>query len=710
MTDKVDRTPDLRDLVALLRRRWKLIAACAMTGALLAVLIGASMQPHYTAKVQLLVGRSDIGPADVFVEAVVDTHVELILSPSHLREVLKSLADDPRSSGLGTPPPPPLSIMVEKVLEKLREASARILLFDDAPPVAQMTEGAAGDNAPDELQPIDFELLQANLHVYKEQRSRVIAVTFTANDPETAAIIANRVAELYVSRGRDRLLARSERLKKELAERIPSARAALERAESAVRDHRIAGGLLDQNSFETIERQISELRRQLAIDLPKLGEEVDVRLAPLRHRQEPQEDPAQPFKILGDHRIANGFRRETEPNTGADHASRRGDPLLREPSRRVADETVAPPSSDRNALQERMHRTLQRLESLEHSRKSLREAETKLRELEREANASTQLYENLLRRQTELFAQDQVQQEAHIVSAALPPEFPSSPSPVLFVLPAFVAFAMGGGLTAVVMEQLGRRVRGERDVEESIGVPCIGLVPRRRRFQLRHVRRDLIDNPFNIYGEAVRSVVATAMSRRRGPARQRRFQNCAVFAITSSDKSEGKTTLAVSFAVTAGALGQRVLLIDLDFRNPGIAKAFCGLGKDGTSEARGADAAARGVKRIAELGIDCLPLADRRELAFSYLSTDQLLNILDEFKDRYDCIVIDSPPLLGATEARAIVSVADNVIFAVKWGATDIDIAGRALRQLQHAGVKDLQRRVFGVITYVNARKHRFYQ
>src|SRR5690606_10153346 len=109
------------------------------------------------------------------------------------------------------------------------------------------------------------------------------------------------------------------------------------------------------------------------------------------------------------------------------------------------------------------------------------EAETKLRELEREAGASAQLYESLLKRQTELFAQDPVQQEAHIVSAASPPEFASSPSPVLFVLPAFVAFAMGGGLTAVVMERFGRRVRGERDVEESVGVPCIGLVPRRRR-------------------------------------------------------------------------------------------------------------------------------------------------------------------------------------------------------------------------------------
>lgn len=712
MTYGEDRTPDLRDLVAALRGRWKLIAACGLTGALLAILIGASMPPRYTAKAQLLVARSDAGPAGVPDEAVVDTHVELILSPSHLREVQKSLADDPPGSRLGASPQNPLSIMAKEVWEKLRDASGGILSFAgaDEAAVPQSTD-VEGENAPEEHQPINFEWLRENLNVFKEQRSRVIAVTFAANDPQMAAIIANRVAEIYVKRGSEDQLARREGLKKELAERIPAARAGLEETEAAVRYHRLASGLLDQKSTETMDHQIAELRRQLAIDLAKLGEEKDTRLAPLQNRQERQGNQQQHFKkMFGDYQPASSFRLGTEPETGADDTGRPGDLLSREQPSRLVDEAIANPPPDRNALQERLHRTLQRLGSLEQSRKNLREAETKLRELERESGASAQLYESLLRRQTELFAQDPVQQEAHIVSAASPPEFPSSPSPVLFVLPAFVAFAMGGGLTAVVMERFGRRVRGERDVEESVGVPCIGLVPRRRRFRLRRARDDLIDNPFNIYGEAVRSVVATALSRRRLPERQQRFRNCAVFAVTSSEQGEGKTTLAVSFAVSAGALGQRVLLIDLDFRNPGIADMLSSIGKDDAANTSGAGTVERAVERIAELGIDCLPLAERREHALSFSSTNQLLNILGKFRAHYDCIVIDSPPLLGATEARAIVSVADNVIFALKWGATNIDIAGRALRQLQHAGIKDIQRRVFGVITQVNPRKHRFYQ
>jgi Mrp family chromosome partitioning ATPase len=103
-------------------------------------------------------------------------------------------------------------------------------------------------------------------------------------------------------------------------------------------------------------------------------------------------------------------------------------------------------------------------------------------------------------------------------------------------------------------------------------------------------------------------------------------------------------------------------------------------------------------------------LADRLENSFASMSMIKLSSILDDLRADYDCIVIDSPPLIGATEARAIVAVADNLIFALRWGATDVDTAHRALRQLQHAGIKDPQKRAFGVITEVNVRRQRLYR
>jgi Mrp family chromosome partitioning ATPase len=265
-------------------------------------------------------------------------------------------------------------------------------------------------------------------------------------------------------------------------------------------------------------------------------------------------------------------------------------------------------------------------------------------------------------------------------------------------------------MAAVLLERMDRRVRSEHDVEAAVGVSCIGLTPKIRDLRLSSLRGLLIEEPFNIYAEAIRSIVATATSRRRLPIRPRGARKCAVFAVASSEQVDGKTTLALSFAVSAATLGQRVLLIDLDFRNHGIADA---LGKTGEAcIARIGDTGIdrHGVKTSATLGIDFLMLADRLENSFASMSMIKLSSILDDLRADYDCIVIDSPPLIGATEARAIVAVADNLIFALKWGATDVDTAHRALRQLQHAGIKDPQKRAFGVITEVNVRRQRLYR
>lgn len=284
------------------------------------------------------------GPQGSFDEAVVDTHVELILSPSHLRAVQKSLAEDPGSSGPATlASPSPFSDRAQRPWSKM--LSDAFFGANDEPP-SSPTTGSSGEAVPEESEPIDFEDLQQNLNVYKEQHSRVVAVTFTSENPQMAAVIANRVAEMYVNRGRDRLQARRERLEKELAERIPPARAAVERAEAAVRDHRMASGLIDQKSVESMDQQIAELRRQLAIDLARLGER-GVRLSALLTQQD-QEGPR--ADVLSDGQPANAFPLATEAETDAADAGHQVAPLQREELSRLLDEVLAELPFDRRAL------------------------------------------------------------------------------------------------------------------------------------------------------------------------------------------------------------------------------------------------------------------------------------------------------------------------------------------------------------------------
>ena len=189
-----------------------------------------------------------------------------------------------------------------------------------------------------------------------------------------------------------------------------------------------------------------------------------------------------------------------------------------------------------------------------------RELDERLRELERHAAAGAQLHASLLRRQKQMRDQQEViTPGVAILSLASVPDRPSSHHPILFILPALIVFAIGGSLLAVGLEQLDRGLRSERDINEALGVACIGLVPLLPRQHGSHPHRFLLKYPFSAYSEAIRSIVATLQLAAPAPASK-------VVVVTSSVPKEGKTTLAVSLAVYAALIGRRVLLVDLDFR------------------------------------------------------------------------------------------------------------------------------------------------
>jgi len=110
-----------------------------------------------------------------------------------------------------------------------------------------------------------------------------------------------------------------------------------------------------------------------------------------------------------------------------------------------------------------------------------KEDEMRLRQLLRDAADDGQAYAGLVRRQKEIRDQrSSISPGAHVLTPASPPHRPSSPNPILFVLPALILSSICGSLVAVAMERLDQSLRCERDVADALGVPCIGLLPRLR--------------------------------------------------------------------------------------------------------------------------------------------------------------------------------------------------------------------------------------
>ena len=310
---------------------------------------------------------------------------------------------------------------------------------------------------------------------------------------------------------------------------------------------------------------------------------------------------------------------------------------------------------------------------------------------------------------------------------------------------------IGAGLLAVLLEQLDGALRTERDVTDAVGISTIGVIPKlTRRRKLRphlliprairsvvaaarqlanHVthavgissigvipqparRRKLCPHKLipqdARYTEAIRSVVAAALQL-ANPQKSPK-----TFLVTSSVPGEGKTTLAISFAVYAARIQRRVLLIDLSFRHPSIASELGGEipAGGGILDVLQGRPLAELIRAAPGLGFDYLPLSRDSADPVATLASEQVPKLLRQLKESYDCVVIDSGPVLSATEARLLASMVDKVLFAIKWGSTRREVAQNALGLMRRSafGGDDLRDTITAVITQVDLERHARYR
>ena len=336
-----------------------------------------------------------------------------------------------------------------------------------------------------------------------------------------------------------------------------------------------------------------------------------------------------------------------------------------------------------------------------------RESDGKLRELLHHAGTSAQLYDSLLRRRKEMRdRQETVAPGVGVQVLAGVPNRPSSHNPILFIFPAFIVFAIGGSWLAVVLEQLDRGLRSAQETGDALGISCIGLVPLLPQKQAIRPYQHLLAEPFSAYTEAIRSAVATL-----GLAASTRTSK--VVLISSSVPGEGKTTLARSLAAYVGVLGRRVLLIDLDFRQGSPRDEFDDPAERGIVELPLQNGPpAELIRHIAKAGLDYLPMAGYRLDPLALFAREQLPRLIHQLRERYDCVIIDGPPVLGSVEARLLPSIADKLLFVVKWGSTRREVAQNALSLLRDSDLLDMDRSdlAVAIVTQVDLKRHARYR
>lgn len=161
--------------------------------------------------------------------------------------------------------------------------------------------------------------------------------------------------------------------------------------------------------------------------------------------------------------------------------------------------------------------------------------------------------------------------------------------------------------------------------------------------------------------------------------------------VTSPGPAEGKSTLAISLAITMANSGRRVLLIDTDLRRPRIHKAFSTHARLGiTSVLLGEQALEECIQTTMVDNLHLLPCGPVPPNPAELLHTASFGRVLKELKEQFDMIILDSPPVGVVIDAAIIGPQVDGAIVVSESGSTARDALVHALRQMRDVGTKIL--------------------
>lgn len=320
--------------------------------------------------------------------------------------------------------------------------------------------------------------------------------------------------------------------------------------------------------------------------------------------------------------------------------------------------------------------------------------------LKREFESNQQLYDSLLQRLKDATVSAGLRAtNVHIVDRALAPALPVRPRKVRSILLGLASGLLIGVALAFVQENLDSSVKTAEDAERLIGVPSLASIPTahsKRPVDLLRWRPGSSTN-----GSAALSVLHNPVSQQAESYRALRtailFSTAPrppqVLLVTSAQPGEGKTCTSVNLGVVLAQRGGRVLIVDSDLRKPGVPQALrlAPQSEGLTGVLTGAydlDTALQPVEPGSNVWV--LPAGPIPPNPAELLSSETMGKVLQQARDSFDYVILDSPPALLFTDATLLSTLADGVVLVVQWGATARSALLRSHRTLRTAGGKIL--------------------
>lgn len=680
-----DAQPDLWGLIAVLRRRWQIIAATVVSITVLTILVLFQLTPLFsaTSSVAINTQKTQIVDVEQVVSgispdtATMETQAAILRSPTLVGKLIDKLKldRDPEFS-----PAARAARDAAKPAFDLFDPKSWFGSSDNQVSLAINQPNLSGQAAARE-RALLVRAVSGAIAVKIQPRSYVLTITATSPDPRKAALIANTMAEVFLSDQIETKYDATRRASSWLDSRVAELKSAAVSADQQAAAYRAATGLVGGSGGGTVDsQQMSELnsalimarvqRAEKAAQLGQIrrltdsGAGLDASSATLESPliQNLRQQEAEVLRKLSELKTTYAPQHPKIINANAE---------LRDLRDKIGIEVrkIGQATANELAIASARESTLAGSLAAARGRTGASSmAEVRLRELERQADSAKTLYETFLNRSKETREQVGIQTpDARIVGLANIPLVASYPKKKNVAGAALlISIFLGLGLVFLI-ERLENTIRNPDTLERLTGTPLLSLVPFERHDH-DNAEDAVIDSPMSQTSESLRTLRnALSLVDVDNPPR--------VVMITSSLPGEGKTFLSSTFARSALDGYGRVLLIDADLRRPRVHKVFGIANTVGLAEVLSGSAKLEDVlHRDPRSRVEILTAGRHSPSPMDLLRSNAMAEFVQRMRQSYDMVVIDTPPFAPLADAQVVAKLVDKIVLAVRWGKTPIPV------------------------------------
>jgi succinoglycan biosynthesis transport protein ExoP len=574
--------------------------------------------------------------------------------------------------------------------------------------------------------------LRGRLTIEPVKGSRLVLVKIQDTRPEQARRLADAVARAYIQQNLDKMINATGDTVVWLSGQLDHFKLELEQTENSLHEFKKQNDL----PSSTLE-DLSKMIRLEMQDYDGALTRTRMRRQELaaRHSELAKITADQPDQVPASELLSNAFLgglrskfQEAQRERAELVAEGKGE---NHPAVKKADEKLALSKSqllsEIKNIQGAVARDLSIIERQENGEASLYEGARKkavdlnLKELEfhrldRMRAQNEKLYAVLLEQMKEADLRRMMNtNNIRLVDSAQEPKDPIAPRVSTNVGIAVLAGLILGLALAIIREQLDNTLKTPQDIEQRLGVTFLGLLPeiaeddpaggpkrrtRRRAAAATELAPELLvhERPTSGIAEAARALRTNLMFMNPDEPYRRLL-------VTSAAPSEGKTTVAVSIAISLAQGGQKVCIIDCDLRRPRLHRIFDRAGDVGLMNVILGDATVEEVaKETIVPNLYCIPCGPIPPNSADVVSSEKFRRTLDDISARFDRLVLDSPPVIAVTDSAIASTLVDGVVFVVRAFKTSVNLCRSGLRTLQ-----DVDAPIAGaVLNAVNLNRHEY--